>query len=397
MFPEFLRPWRLLPLLFVLSLVPGPLHAGQLVTTPSLTLSEQYNDNIFSQTSGRRGDFLSTASPGLAISESSEGASANLAGGVSELHYLRNSGNDGLGYFLRGAGSYALTPSLALSADLGGTRDSSASSIDPVTSLVTSSRSLHQNYRLGGTCRVSELVNSSLSLGYGQDDYDNPAYLSTRHYLASSETDYDLGRRFPGVKLAQVLSLSRDSTLISQVDSLGATLGLSKDISEIWRLSLSAGGRYTRSRFRLAGSTAWGSHDEGGPLGSLTLLYTHERVTGSLALSQDLVTASGRSGSTQRTAVNLSLSRKFTPHLTGNLGAGYARNWSGQDQFGAGAIDERYRNLSGSLRYEFFDAPSDLALEASYSYTGTDYRLLGTQMDQNVVMVRLSWQRPRSW
>ena len=379
-------------MLVLCSLLPAPLQAAQSVLTPSLSLQESYNDNVFSRASGKRGDFLSTISPALAVSRSGEASSASLAGGVNELVYLRNSSSDGLGYFLRGSGAYTLTPRLALSADLGGTRDASASSIDPVTSLVTSSRSLHQNYRLGEKYSVSELVNSSLSLGFGRDDYDNPIYQSTRHYQGNAEVDYDLGRHFPGVILAQVLSAGRDATALSQVDTLSATLGISKELNELWHLSLNGGGRFTTSRFRAAGSPDWMSHDEGGGVGSLALAYTGESLSGSLTLSQDLSSATGRSSATQRTGGSLSLSEKFTPRLSGTLGASYARNWSSQDQFGAGAIDERNRNLGVSLRYEFFDAPSDLALVASYTSNNTEYHLLGTQMDQNIVMVQLSWQ-----
>jgi hypothetical protein len=384
---------RLLPLLLLpLCLIPAPLKAAQLIVTPSLSLQEEYNDNVFALTSGRRSDFLSTVSPALAVSDSTERSSVNLAGGVSQLLYLRNSGNNGLGYFGRGSGSYTLSPRSTLSADLAGTRDSSASSIDPATNLVTSSRTLHQNYRLGELYRVSELVNSSLSLGFGRDDFDNPAYLSTRHYSANAEVSYDLQRYFPGLQLTQALSGSRDATHLSQVDSLSAALGLSKSLNERWRVFLNGGGRFTHSRSRLGATAEWGTHDEAGWLGRMSLAYLDDRVSGNLTLSQDLTSASGRSGSTQRTGGSLSLNKKLTPRLSGNLGGSYARNWSGQDQFGGAAIDERYRNLTGSLRYEVFDTPSDLVLEGSYTYNNTDYHLLGTQMRQSIFMVRLTWQ-----
>lgn len=386
-------------MLFVLSLLPlfpARLHAGQVIVTPSLALKEEYNDNIFTQVSGRRGDLISTVSPALAVSRGTENSNVSLAGGVNELLYLRNGSSDGLGYSLQGSGNYAVTPRLALSADLGGTRDISASSVDPATSLVTSSRTLHQSYKLGESYHFSELLSSTLSLGYGRDDYDNRAYLATRHYQANSELDYDLGRRLPGAKLAQVLSFSRDATDVSQVDSVGVTLGFSKNVSELWLCSLSGGGRFTSSRFQVAGSAAWKTNDEWGEIGNLSLNYTGAKLSGSLTVSQDLSAASGRAGATQRTGGSLSLSDRFTPRFTGNLGASYARNLAGQDQFAGGAIDEWYRNLSASLRYEFFQAPSDLALETSYTFNNTDYRLLGTQMNQNVVMVRLIWQSPRT-
>jgi len=382
---------RALPVLIVLCCCPAPLHAGQLIVTPSLALRQEYNDNIYSVASGRRGDFLTTVSPALALSEGSEVATGSLAGGVNELLYLRNSGNDGLGYFVRGSGRYTLTPRLDLSTDLGGTRDSSASSIAS-NSQVTSSRTLHQDYRVGERYQASELLSSSLSLGFGRDDYDNPVYLGTRHYLGSVEADYDLGRRFPGLTLVQVLSASRDATNLSRVDNLGATIGVTKNLSELWHFSLNAGGRYTHSRFQVAGSPLWASHDQGGAVGNLSLGYADARYSASVTVSHDLSSASGRSGAMQRTGGSLSLGDRFTGRLIGSLGAGYTWNRSGQDQLGSGAIDERYRNLAGSLRYEFFDAPSDLALELSYTYNNTDYRLFGVQMNQNIAMVRLIWQ-----
>lgn len=392
MFPDFLQPRRLFPVLFALWLFPVPLYAEQTTITPSASLREEYNDNVFAQTFDRHGDFVTTVAPALEFSRGSERGSATLAGGLSELLYLRNSNNDGLGFFARGAGNYALTPRLALTTDLGGSRDSSASSINPATSLVTTSRILHQNYGLGAKYQASEPLSCSLNIGTGRDDYDSPAYLDTKHYLAGSSTVYDLGRHFPGTALVQALNYNRDTTAVSQVDTLGATIGVTKSINELWQLSVNGGGDYTHSRFQVAGAPAWGSHDEGGAVGNLALSYTAERLSGSLTLSQSLVSASGRSGSTQRTAGTLALADKFTPRLTGSLSAGYSRNWAGQDQLGAGAIDERYRNAAASLHYDFYAAPSDLALEAGYTYNNVDYHLLRAEMNQNIVMVRLIWQ-----
>jgi hypothetical protein len=392
LFPDFLQLRALFPVLFLLTLAPVPLYAELTTVTPSVSLREEYNDNVFSQLSDRHGDFITTLAPALEFSRSSERGSAVLAGGLSELLYLRNSSSDALGFFARSSGNYALTPRLVLSADLGGSKDSSASSINPATSLVTTSRILHQNYRLGAKYQASEPLSCALSVGLGRDDYDSPAYLDTKHFLAGSTIVYDLGRLFPGTELVQALNLNRDTTDISQVDTLGATLGLSKSLNEFWQVSLSGGGNYSHSRFRAAGAPAWGTHDEGGAVGNLSLGYGGERLSGSLTLSQNLVSASGRSGATQRTGGTLSLSEKLTPRLSGSLGAGYARNWAGQDQLGSGAIDERYRNLTAALRYDFFGPPGDLALEASYAYTNVDYHLLGQEMNQNIVMVRLVWQ-----
>lgn len=393
MSPDAAHFLRLCAFVLCAFVLPAPLNAAQTVVTPSLSLTEEYRDNIFAEVSGRRADFLTTVAPGLSLTRSTETLGASLAGGVSQLVYLRNTENDALGYFLRGSANCTLSPRLSVNTDLSGTRDSSASSIDPVTFLVTSSRTLHQNYRLGERYRVSELISSSLNLGYGRDDYDNPNYLSTRHYLGNSTLEYDLGRYWSGVKLTQAVNVTRDATDRSQVDSLSATLGVSRDLSESWQVSLSGGGRYTRSRLQESGRTDWGTHEEAGGVGNLSVSYADQWRSANLTLSQDLISASGRSGATERTGGTLLLGARFARQFSGNLRASYARNWSGQAQFGGARIDERYWNLGGGLSYQLLDPPGDLALEASYSHNSTDYRISGAQMNQNVVFLRLTWQR----
>lgn len=397
LFPDLLHAKRVLPALFVSALLSSaPLHADELILTPSLSLREEYNDNVYALTSHRSGDFITTVSPMLAVSERTERISAGISGGVNSLQYLHNTSSNALGYFLKGAGNYAATQRLSLSTDLGYTRDSSASSIDPSTSLVISSRTQHQSYLLGGRYKVSELMSSSFGLAYSRDDYDSPAYLDTWHGLAKAGVDYDLGSILPRAVLASQVTFSRDVTDQTRVDNLSPTLGLSTELSELWRISLNAGGRFTRSEFPVVGTTGRGTHDEGGAVGSLSLAYSHPRLSGSFALSHEVTSASGRGGATQRTGGSLNLSEQFSRQLAGSLGAGYAWNRSKQNQYSGQSLDERTGNLSGSLQYRIFDAPGDLSLEARYSYNNTEYLLSDTRLVQNIFMLRLNWQHRMS-
>ncbi|OGU12257.1 MAG: hypothetical protein A2075_11440 [Geobacteraceae bacterium GWC2_58_44] len=395
MFPDISAPKKLLPALFLLALLaPAPLKADELIVTPAFSVREEYNDNVFAQSSDRRRDFITTLSPVLTVSNRNERVSANLSGGVNSLHYLRNSSGSALGYFVRGTGSYTAAPRLSLSSDLGYLRDSSASSIDPATSLVVSSRSERQSYRLGGRYALSEMASSSVGLAYSRDDYDSQTYLDTWHYQGNAGIDYDPGSRLPRTKLGSLLTLRRDATDLSRVDSLSATLGVTRELSELWRLSLNGGARFTRSEFHGAGGAGRESHDESGGVGSLALAYSGEKLSGSLALSHDLNSASGRGGATKVTGANLTVAERFTRDLSGSLAAAYVWNRSDPNEFALQPIDERSRNLTGSLRYQIADAPSELSLEARYSYNNTQNRLLGTEMVQNIFMLRLNWQYP---
>ena len=375
----------------------APLHADELILTPSLSLGEEYNDNVYSSPTDRRSDFITTLSPALALNRRSERVDLGLSGGVSSHQYLRNSSSDALGFALKGAGNYTASERLSLATELGYTRDSNASSIDPSTSLVVSSRTYRQGYLLGGKYKVSELLNSSLGLSYARDDYDSASYLDTWHGVAKGGVEYDLGRILPRAVLASQLSFARSATDQTRVDNLSATLGFSKELHELWRGSLNGGGRLTRSEFRPAGGSGRTGEDETGVVGSFSLAYSGQKRSGSIALSHDLTPASGREGATQRTGGSLQLSERFSRKLTGNLGAGYAWNRARQNQFAGQSIDERTRNLSGSLSYQINDAPSPLSLEARYSYYSTRYPLAGTRQNQNIIMLRLSWQHQMFW
>ena len=398
LFPDPLRAKRLLPLVSVPALVSvlalvaaAPLHAGELTLTPSLSLREEYNDNVYARSTEQRGDFVTSVAPELGVTKRSERGSASVSAGVKSLFYLRNSDSSGVSYHANGGGSFTATPRLSLSTDLGYLRDASVSSFDAGTSQVISSKAERQNYRLGGRYLVSELASSSLALGYSRDSYDSPDYLDNWRLQGSAGLDYDLGSYLSRTVAAGALSFRRDENDLSRVDSVSATLGATRELSELWRLSLNGGARFSRSEFQLS-SEGRGGNDDWGGVGKVGLSYSDQTRSGSLALSHDLSTASGRRSATRVTSVNLSLARKYSPDLSGTLGGGYAWHRAELNQFSELAIDERSRNLSASLQYQISHAPRDLSLEASYSYYHTQYRHLASQVAQNVFMVRLNWR-----
>jgi len=185
---------------------------------------------------------------------------------------------------------------------------------------------------------------------------------------------------------------------VSRVDDLSLSLGVKTDLSALWHLTAAAGGQTSRSRFQQVSAAGaplgFGVSSETGWLANLSLGYGGEYLSGSLNLVHDLTTASGRSGATRRNSGSLSLSERFTRRLTGSLALSYSWNKAAADQFSGTGTDEVTRNLNALLHYDLSDdLKNGLALEGSYSNTGIDYRLAGNRADQNVFMLRLSWQR----
>ena len=370
----------------------APLQAGETVLSPSLSLRQEYNDNVYAETSGKRGDHISTVSPALSLSWRDETADARISSGVNAPYYLRDTKEPDPGYFLRGGGNLALSPRGALAAGLDLTRDSGASSIDPETSLPVGSRIDRQGYRIAGRYRLSERVLSVLELGWSRDDYQSPAYLDTEHYQGSARVEYGLPRLAPDLVLSPQISLRRDSTGQSRVDNLGVALGVSRRLDELWDTSLSAGWRFTRSEFSAAQGGGTTESEDTGAIASFTLGFRGETLAAKLDLSHALTSASGQNGARQRTGGSLTVSERFTRRLSGSVTAGYARSSSSQNQFASQEVDDRSGSLAASLGYRILEGPRDLSLEALYNRYNTRYRIAGTEMTQNIVMLRLNWR-----
>lgn len=391
LFPDRARTHSIIPaLLLFLCAAPGTLRAQDVTVLPGLALKQEYSDNVEATTVERKSDYITTVSPSLSLSRKSETAQGTATGGVNALYYLDGAKSDSIGYFLKGSGSYAVTPLVRLSTDLGYVRDNSASALDAATGQLIGSRTERQNYRGGVRRELSETSAARLDLAYGRDDYASPSYFDTKYWVADAALEYRLEGLLPSLVLAPQAGYRQDRTSLSQVDTVSATLGASFALNELWNLTLAGGAHFTRSDFR----DPFGpeeTHDEVGGLGKAVLGYSAEATSGNLSVSHALAPASGKSGATQVTSGSLTMYRRFTGALSGNVTGGYTWNRSAAKQFAAQAIDERSKNFSASLLYAITDT-RDLTLEARYSYHNTDYHRTGAEMDQNVVMLQLTWR-----
>jgi hypothetical protein len=174
-------------------------------------------------------------------------------------------------------------------------------------------------------------------------------------------------------------------------------MGLSKKIHELWSVSLNVGGRFTHSEFDVATQvsatrivTSRLQSDNQGGIGNLSISYSDETTNGSVAFNHDVTTASGRSGTTQRTGVSASLTERFGRKLSGVVSTGYSWNRSAQNQYAAQSIDEKNLTINSGLRYDFSEFVS---LEGNYRFNVIFYDTTSTQAVQNAFMLRLSLRR----
>jgi hypothetical protein len=373
----------------------APVWADELTLAPSLTLQEQYSDNIFLATEHATGDFISNLSPSLSVFDKAERHDESLTAGVTRVDYLNHTANDSFDYILQGAGNYLASPRLSLSGGATYQRDSRFGSIDPASGLATNSVIIHQSYQFGEKYLVNEFCSAGLDYQRSQDNYLGSGYFDTVVQQGTAQLTVDLSRFRAKTSLMPRISFNRDQTDQSRVDNLSTTIGGATDLSELWHLAANLGAQSVRSRFQQLNSSGaplgWGESENAGWLGNLSLSYAGERLSGGVSLIHDLTTASGRSGATQRTAASVSVSKRFTRKLSGNLAVSYSWNKADPGEFSGSTTDQTSHNANCLLRYELSD---DLALEGSYNNTGVDDHQNRTQANQNVFMLRLSWRHP---
>ena len=368
----------------VMAVLPVTVSANELKLTPSVAVQEEYNDNVFFSSTDKRSDFITTLTPALDFSARGARGEGGLSGGINWRHYARV-GSDIVDYFSQGRFDYKVVPRLDVSGLAGVTRDSRPDRIDAATGIALNTGSLRQSYHAGGNYLLSEKNTVSLSYGFDREDFELEEVPSTRVHSASAGLSHLLA---PETSLEGNFVFSRQLTDVSQVDDYTLMLGVKKKFRQLWSLALDVGGRYTHASFQGGGNA---TNDDAGWVGNLSFIYTGEKVNGNVTFNHDVSVAAGRTGSLERTGGSVTIGKRFTEKLSGNLFLGYYYNKSNQNQFSLQPIDERTLDLNCVSRYEF---TRDLALEASYHYVNVSYREFGTDADQSIAMLRFIWRHP---
>jgi predicted porin len=373
-------------------LLPCQVRGDEFKVIPSATISEKYNDNVFYTTSDRKGDWVTTLSPGLEVINRTERIDANLKARVDAIHYADQNDLNAIDQFYSGKFRYALTDRFGLSAEAGYARDSQPDRELTDTGLVfTNVRRERQNYGLSGDWLITDRTLTSLSYKYGKDHYDSPLFLDLDYQDVGLGFSHDItptlkGQMFFGYDYYHVPGTT--------VDNYTVTIGLSRDLAELWKISIGAGPRYTRTHFdvlSLSGMTEEKVNNSWGWVGQASLIYKGEKASGNLTAAQSILPVSGTTGSgaAKRQSLGLDVWYRFIYELRGVVTASYFINKSDAGEFSSTVIDEKTIQVSPGLRYEF---NRDTALEARYTYSRTDYGQDNTTADRHIVMVSFSIQ-----
>ncbi|WP_129127862.1 porin family protein [Geomonas oryzae] len=335
---------------------PAAAPAAQTALTPSLSVMQEYTDNLFTSSSHRFQTFISHARPGIRVTGRNELLSGSLAARLDALHYSRDSQMDKVDQIYEGNGTWRLTPLLALAADASYRRESWPDREIESSGQPLSSASRRHNYGARAERRVGELTSVLLDYRYERIDYARDDALSdvTVQSLGAA-LGYDAQRLLSLLKLRCALRFSRSEYTASLTENYELSVGGSMQLNELWSFSVDTGGRYTKTELQGASLPTYSmAHHGAGWTFRGALDYTGEKFNGSLAYARELSNASGSYGtSVERNIVTLNLRQRISYQLFALAGAGYYRSKADAVSALLGNADESSVRGSLSLRYEF--------------------------------------------
>lgn len=379
-----------------LMICPGQALSDEFKLTPSLAVSEKYNDNIFLTDTDIQKDWVTVLAPGLELVDRTERFDLNVKARIDDIHYNDLQDLNAVDQFYSGRLRFALNDRITLAPSAGFSRDSQPDrDIDATGLTLSTARREKQNYGASMDYRLHDMTMATLSYKYDAERYDQADQTDWWSQTVSLDLVGDLEKWMRGTGRLN-FGYAHYHFEGNVIDSYSATIGLKRDFSEKWSLLADVGGRYTDSLFEVLSarlippativinseersSRGWGT------VGQLVMAYKDNFTTGNVTVKKDIMPASGRNGMADRTLVTFDLRRRFTYELQGFITGGYYLNKSDSGDYAAQEIDEETLRGDLGVRYEF---TRDMFLEFSYGYTKTRDRSNDTEADRNLLLLR---------
>lgn len=392
----------MLPLLLAMT----EASADEFKLTPSIAVRQEYNDNIFFDTSRERDSYVTRVIPGLELIERTERLDLRLAGAVTPYYYWDEDDLNSVDQEYSGKASYALTPRLSAGAEAAVRVDHQPDRDIRTTGVAyTDNRRIQQRYGGNLSYRLTELTSADVGYRYSREDWRDAEEEGLEEYDSHSVNlglSRDLGAA-RGVTVGLVnVGYARYSYDTSETDYWFGTVGVKHRLTEVFTVTVDGGARYSRSEFdvqRLAivppGFLTIVTEEENdsgwGAVGHAGLGYAGEKTHASIDGSHDVVPLSGSSGVVQRSALTVNVGHLLTEKLRLGIFAGGFRNRSDENEFSGQKIDEVSFTVNPSLRWEVY---RDVTLEAGYSFTCVDYRDDETAASQNLAYIQIAYGLP---
>lgn len=348
----------------------------------SLSLSEEYNDNIFLERSDRKSDFITYLSPGLDFSLKSINSELRLGYSPAFSYYSSHNELNSAAHRFTANGiftlserlSFTLTDTFVKSSELRDIR--TVPDLGPITGRIE--RTLHT---VGGSISYSLRDNLSYTLGasYSDADYKEPGISEVKTYSGNMGLNY---RRSERTTLsANVRYVKYDYNLNSDATGQDYTLGVTYRLTPTLTVRATAGATNTKIEDTGGSDTGF--------VGGVDFTKTFEKGEAALSYRQSVIAGVENGGPLRTQTASLSLRRPITNKLNASVSASYNKFKSVR----ISNVDTDEISFGTDLTYNLRPW-AGLAL--SYSYVNSDDKLIDTRDYYNHIIfltLRLSYSR----
>jgi len=361
---------------------------------PTLKVKQEFSDNLFFSEQEKMSDWISTASPRLMIENDTETANSMVSAGIDWVHYNDNDEFDSIDHDYLTKLDARLNARATFSGQANYAVDSRRDrDLEETGLLLGNTERIRQKYLLSGGYELSNLNSVAFSYAFNEDDYDDPEIKDS----VSQNLNFGMQHQFDFADSSIIGNINVGATRYNypaaEVDNYTLKLGLDWPLCETMILSADIGGRYTNARFDFQVTDVitgrnWSEDkisNEFGAVGDVKLKYSGLYTNYAIEVSRDIATTSGRSNTSERTAVSIQVQRWFTDKLSTQWGVRYYFNSSDSDEYGAIDIEEHTWHLNSSVKYK---VSTHIQIEAYYYYTRVEDKEVQTSIDRNLTFLQ---------
>ena len=337
---------------------------------------------------------MTVISPGLNLLEKTERLEVNLSGRADRRLYSKYGELNATDQFYEGTGRYLLTERFNVSGKVNYIQNSNpARDLETTGFAFTDVTRYRQNYGFGSNYMLSEILLATFSYDYLNDTYNNPRYSDMEAHVFDAGVVHDMSYFMQKTQARMNIGYARYNIPDFRVDNYEWTAGVYRALNEKWNIQLDAGLRHTKSRFTFSEALPtppffirkYDNNEDWGGVGQLALAYKGLKNSGNIRIRQDIMPASGMSGTSDRTSFTFGFNMRLTYEFRWTLNGGYFINKSKPGQYSVGKIDQNSIWITPAIIYDY---SKDTSINFSYTYNQTSYNTNDTNAERNVFQIR---------
>lgn len=348
----------------------------------SLSLSEEYNDNIFLAHSNRDSDFITHVSPGIDLSIRSLKSELRLGYSPTFSYYSSYSELNNTAHRFTANGLFNLSERLSLTLTDTFVKSSEIGDIRAIQDLgpITGRTELRLNTVSGSIShRLSDNLSYILGVSYFDTDYKEPGFIDVKTYSGNMSISYRYTERT--TLSANARYIKYDYKTGTDAEGQDYTLGVTHRLTPT--LTVGATGGATITKIEDTGES------DTGFTGSLDITKTFEKGQAVLSYRQTVIAGIETGVPLRDRTVSLRFSRPITNEWTASVSGSYSNSKS----IGTSDVDTDVTSLNTDLTYSFRPWAS---LALSYSFVNYDDKIIAARDYYNHIIfltLRLNYSK----